>query len=525
MRPPTAYQWPAIDMFPYFLIRTGEASLSSDFFSQCSVLPSPRHIFGAMVLSLAASLRLHWYAVLYLIQCLVSVLTPAAMFLALVFAVRRLSIARLTPAFPVVLALLIIFGEFNPHFFETFALGWWPAYITQATPHAVSQLVSALAIPLLLARSRHIFALGCTLAAAGVLLHPTVGASAAGVAAVVLSIETQWKRALVVVGSVFGAAIAIVLFYAEPSHISALEFVRIYARGAHPSHYIPSQFAPLYVPAFLAAFIGIHWYTPLAATVICLTAAAFLFHRTAEAKLAKFCMAAVAVLVGLILLQYCFVEIHPIKIVATIGPSTALLWNFWLFAMSMALLCDWIFVQIRQDALPVALFSSAENWWSACSICFGAVLGVLLSFISHDQLASTPMARNGPVLTWIKSHTPEDAVFMVPQDGDWAFDIPIVAHRGVFFGNGFPFTERCFRGYEAREQATFGTPEQVTAAPGAWIGAKYEALYDAHSELYFASLRQKWKLDYVIVRKGVATSLFHKAPSFSTADFSIYELR
>ena len=526
---PSAYQWPALDMFPYFMIRAGEANLATDFFSQCSLLPSPRHIFGGLVTDLSSITHIHWYRALSLIQSAIGVATPVAMFVALISILRLfLPSVRSIVVAAAALAAPIIWSLVNPNVSAALSVAWWPSMLTEATPLALSELLGAIAIPFALNRRILRFSIGCVVLFVAVLIHPTVGLSAVGLASVVLLLVGSWAFAgiLVIIGG--AAATILLILFGEHSGIGAVEFVQVYVVRAHPWHFLPSQFGVLYVPDFLRETVGVHWYTGLLIVLLGLAATAGLFYRSKDYKVAQLCTVLVALLSGILVLQYFFVELIPVKMVATLGPVTAFLWNFWFFCMAVALLCTFLFGDLRRAHKTPQMFSLLQSpgQWGAAAVGGGVIAGLvlLLFVVTQDAMTDVPMTRDGPAFAWIETHTSPDSVFVAPLSSNFSIDIPIVTHRAVFFGNGFPFTERCLREYYARDMLVTGTPEQVAAAAGDDVLARFENLYDSHSAQYFVSLRKRYRADYVIVKSKVAGNFSTIAPAYRNANYAIYSI-
>ena len=79
----TAYEWPTIDMGPFFERFYNRSFLVNDFFTNASYVSNPRHIFGHLVLVIAHVTQNNWYSAIYLVKVVLVLLLPAGYYLVL----------------------------------------------------------------------------------------------------------------------------------------------------------------------------------------------------------------------------------------------------------------------------------------------------------------------------------------------------------------------------------------------------------------------------------------------------------
>src|SRR3990172_2880231 len=60
-RGPTAFEWPGNDMGCFFERHADPNFLPDDYFTNSVVQPSPRHVFGFLIIGLAQLLGTDWY--------------------------------------------------------------------------------------------------------------------------------------------------------------------------------------------------------------------------------------------------------------------------------------------------------------------------------------------------------------------------------------------------------------------------------------------------------------------------------
>ena len=507
-----AYQWPLLDMFPFFLIKTGEASLSSDFFSQCSVLPSPRYIYGYFIIILSNISHLHWYGVLTILNILIGITLPAITFLA-TYAISRPFLPPQTWTYiALIQAFMVSLVTLSDKVLRFFAIAWWPPFYFQPTPHTISLTVGMLALGFWGYQKVRVasFLLICSL-----LIHPTVGLSVAIVEGIALFLFSRWKQLTVLAILVVLSLGFILITFNQSSSLTTSEFVNIYAFQRHPHHYIPSKFSSL-LPL-------ISWQFAFGTVVSILSASMIYLRITSSNKAAKLILFFLLFYMSSLLMQYLGVEVFPIKSVATLGPSRFLLWGYWLCTIGVSLSIGHALStyfdkhKLRNDlvhfrhpvAIAVFLLVAAITLWMGIRPIFP----VWINLVKAHTLTSIPEERNGAILHWIELNSSENSVFIAPPDSSLKLDIPIATHRGIFIGNGFPFNESCFKEYSERSTLT------ERNLNGDLID------YDSKDYDYFKGVSGKIKADYVIVSPYQGEQLFLKhQPVFQTEEYWIYSL-
>lgn len=196
--------------------------------------------------------------------------------------------------------------------------------------------------------------------------------------------------------------------------------------------------------------------------------------------------------------QYVGVEIYQLKVVSTLGPSRFLLWGYWFCAMAIAIVLAPNLVNLNLQIL-----NKPTNWISEqiCHHRWGGVLVTLMLIFTFavlpsvsgvtrgDKLDSIPRERSGEMLFWLAGHTPLDSVFIAPPSGFLRVDIPIVSKRAMFYGNGFPFHESCFKEYMERRALVDGTAEEQLLHEGNDMSQR-EAVYASRAPMILRKLQK-----------------------------------
>lgn len=234
------------------------------------------------------------------------------------------------------------------------------------------------------------------------------------------------------------------------------------------------------------------------------------------------------------------VEIYSIKLVAILGPSRFLLWGYWFCVLAIALVVAPIFARIISQ-LPICTSvdgpkgthenerskSLVRDLANILLLSVTLIVAPVLSFLLfNDDLESVAMKRNGKIIAWIKAQTPDDSIFIAPHRGGLRVDIPIVARRAVFYGNGFPFREECFKEYLHRRTLIDGKKAEQMAQQGSWAGAKIQKLYETRDPSYFVGISNAYEVDFVIVTNKHAVSRFSDINlEYRDKNFSIYSFK
>ena len=492
-------------MAPFYLKSLNVDALPSDFFANCSMLGSPRDVFGEINLFIQNAFSLSWYESHHLVQSIIAAIFPFATFLALNRVAAKFVQSSQTPVILLVLVCLPIFVEQIAHYFS---VAWWPPFLFQATPHAVALTFGMISLFFAMStRSIEIF-LSLIFLFISTLYHPTVGASIAAVQLCALILLDGQRRLVFVLLTSSCALLTIFLLFHSDANISNGDFVRIYALEAHAPHYVPSRFGRLSSWPWWASFGVV-----VAIGLVC----SITLMAMKNVRAAVFILLLHLFYVSALIVQYVGVEILQIRMIATIGPSRVFLWGYWFCVLGTVLVLSRL-----NDNQATPNPTAAQMISSAMALVFLAIMSV---FFRGDELSSNKDKSDRSLLDWIEYETPTTSVFLAPHRGGLRVAIPVLTNRSNFYGNGFPFNTSCFAEYERRRLLIDGSREQHDRLPGSWSGAKIQRFFEQKGAEEYRQIMRDEKIDYVIVTNQHAKKSFDDFDSsFESDQYSVFHI-
>ena len=128
----TSYEWPAIDMMPFFERYKDSSFLTNDFFTNAiSNEPNPRWIFGYFIILLSSISGADWYSVSYVLKVVLVVVTPALWYL-VIFGVLKHYLGEKQLKSIQILLMIAILIVIYPRFSGYFSIAWWAPFVVQA---------------------------------------------------------------------------------------------------------------------------------------------------------------------------------------------------------------------------------------------------------------------------------------------------------------------------------------------------------------------------------------------------------
>jgi len=173
----TAYDWPAIDMMPFFERYHDSGFLINDFFTNATSNESnPRWLFGYFIIGLAKIFHTDWYTISYSLKVILVILTPILYYLVLYFIVSNFIHKGKLKNIQLILLLAILIVMY-PKISGLFSIAWWKPYFLQATPQNVSLAFGLLAIILKEVnwKSNYYNFASLSLFSAATFIHPAIG--------------------------------------------------------------------------------------------------------------------------------------------------------------------------------------------------------------------------------------------------------------------------------------------------------------------------------------------------------------
>lgn len=507
----TAYEWPGLDMFPFFERAQDADILKNDFFTNASNSPNPRHFFGAMILWMANMFGIHYYKILLVFKVLHNLFVPV-FFVLLIARVLEVRLGELSIAGWLLLALLSLYAG-NLTVDSWMSVAWWPPLTQVVSPQTVTQLLMMAGLVLFTYTKRTIFEyLGCVLLVLGGLIHPIIGLVTSVFFVLLMWGIKPWGKSLMVL--FFGAAlptIASLVLYRTSVHLSGEELQRYYA-WLHLGHYIPSKYHSLGSLAWWQSFVAVF---SISASLC------YLLKRANATVWVPMVLLSLAYLVSLVS-QYLLVEAFPISQVIKIGPSRFLQFGYWTMLLGAIAYLQVVLAKYKWS-LPVKV-ERLVGQWSSSALTFGIAATVLISLLYLlPRKADDPWKQLGsePIYQFFAQQTPKDAVVCAPPD-QLRINLPIISHRAVMCCNGFPFSEDYMAEHYRRFTSIYGTEEHLFNSKEPDLLTNAKSWYLKHNRASLKKALTGYKVDYVVVYTEMASQFEGLAPVYKDSKFLVY---
>jgi hypothetical protein len=229
---------------------------------------------------------------------------------------------------------------------------------------------------------------------------------------------------------------------------------------------------------------------------------------------------------GAVACQFFFVEIWQIKIIATLGPSRFTMFGPWfLFIFS--------FIAISKPFNEnIYLINFAKRFhstsllirWRHVGLC-SLLVGVLVIFYSFKSSSfELPDDDSRKLADFAMQNTDKNDIFALPFDFP-RVDFPLKTGRGIFHGNGFPFSEKYFNEWDVRNSLINGGNAEIKKYPGSWLGLKYANHYRSLVPNDFINAASIYRLDWVVVESNFSNKFANCKADFYSVKYKAYSLR
>lgn len=506
---PTAFVWPATDMGPFFERQADASFAPSDFFTNTSSLPNPRQVFGYGIVALTSLFNTDWYTIYFVLQIVFVLALPALFFLALITALRK----RLPTDAQYLTAIVVAAGATLllsvDRIMGIFSIGWWPALNMTVLPQTVA-LTCGLVFIISSLRRRRLLTIG--LLTLATLVHPAIGLFM-WVLYIVLDLEwsaVKYYLAAFGLGVVLPMAIIAFSFPAQ-ADFSGAEFIYHYIIENHAFHYLPSA---------LASFTSFPWYFSFGLITV-LYSVAFCFGvYKKDVYLSVVTAATILVYTGCVVAQYVFVELYPVKAIAALSPVRFSMFGYWflvlIYSYGIARYLPLVLMPLVRDVSSIG--TKPVRAIILVSI-FACLFSVGMRFKDDPR---TDFVTTHPALTtWIREETSaSDVLAVYPKFPPT--HVPLLLHRGVFTGNGFPFTEDGFIEHNKRKALLFGTEAAKATLPGQPFDRTIQFYRDLTPQDFYSASTQ-YRLDYVVLETAFATAFSAYPPAYRDEAVTIYK--
>ncbi len=495
MMEPTAYTWGEQDMMPFFERVFDANFLTNDFFTNTTVAKNPRWVYGYFVVALSRITTLHWYTILYILKLLWVILMPILYFKVLVVLLRRYvsvkALNRLAPFVLICLVLMVFLKEYRPYF----SVASWLAYYLGLSAHNVSITLCLVGILLKEAKRNKIRYLPFFFLAA--VVHPAMGLFGMLFYALFLipEFKKEVKAFLPILVSTLLAVVLVKLVFASEQSLPTSEFIDIYVKERHPWHYSVPDFRNLKGDwEIFFVLMNLLFIIP------------FLYGLRRKRKILWLLALCTWVSYsGAIAVQYVFIDVIPVKLIAYLGVSRFTTFGYWMLVVLWALL---LADHIKKEQALVFPSLPVKNF---------AILIINLIFVGivfMDNPREVHYNNRKDYYDFVQ-RTPKEAIFST-YSRTLNTDMRIIGRRGVFISDEFPFTEKFSVEYAERRKSIYGSFQNDTNG------------IDFYRELQpkdFIEISKKYQLDYILIENGFDSEFANNTPVWKNNRHSLYSIK
>lgn len=408
-----------------------------------------------------------------------------------------------------------------------FSIAWWPPLTLNATSQNFSLFLFLTGSLFLLYGNKFwgnfflLFSLSATL------VH-----FAMGIFMIVFCLIALWDELKpLFIGKIFLTSVIIpvvilIIFFTPEVSISVQDFIHIYI-GRHSKHYIISE---------LGSLTPYSWWYSLLLVVILILSAFIIGWRFQNRKLKLLSLLFLASYTGCLLLQYAGIEIVPNKFIAALGPIRYSFLGLWMIILLSA---HSILISYEHIATFIYKFNFLNNTGKyfnylhslvensrIVNVFSFVIISIVLVGVNYSVNKNDPFAdirfQNKDFYNWIESETEKDAVFAVTMTSNLAFQIPLVAKRAIFIGNGFPFNEKFFKEYYERYTLLYGAYDLKNPTDKD-IYQRSDFYYDQLKPEDYSRISKIFPLHYVIFEKD--KKFEEIKPAFEGKNLIVYKLK
>lgn len=478
----TAFEWPSIDMGPFFERLRDSQFLPNDFIVNSMNDPNPRWIFGYQVVGLMKLFNIDWHSAFLLMKSLVVVFIPGFLFLFFVEATKALSNQEKLKVSTLVFAVIcIIFIFFSRSLQYRIMIGDYLQSELKATPHSLAILWGLIGAWLLFRNSllSFLFLFLCTLT------HPAVGFIFFCIN-IIFQVK-HWRLthllvlALVSVALPFGL---LLLIFSSTQPLPLDQLIEIYIRTRLPHHYDVSTWSKRDLVLHMSYFIFYFCFF------------IYLFWRKNKRVVAAGIIALVTY-VGAIFSQYLFINVIPFRPVVLLGPVRLTAFTFTICAPFLLTFLDKVWA-LRGFRLNI------PNLSKRMTVISSLVLLMLVFLCSENDPLQRLYKKSPQLYKWVNENTKPSDVFVAPLD-ILADEFVLIAKRSVYISQIFPFSEELYPEYQRRWHLIYGPIKSL----------RHEYFKNQSRERWVDILNAE-KIDYIVLPKNQSYSMAQLEPAFES---------
>jgi hypothetical protein len=395
------------------------------------------------------------------------------------------------------------------------SIAWWSPLTFEPTPQNFSLLLTISGFLFVWLDRKSI---GVIFIIVGTVIHPAVAIFSSVFSLISLckfnSIKDTSRFVCTGLGANLVGAIFVKIFFETNFTISSQDFVRIYAFEAHPFHYIPSQFE---------TFSRIPWIASFSLVSIGLLVSTIVLYKLNSAVW-KNSFFAFITYSSSILIQFLFVEINQIKLIAQLGPSRFSMFGIWFLFIFYFIAALKLF-KINKFFLKLSNIihqKLASTRWIYIFACY-CILGLFVVSYAFKSSHFDVPDEDKMLTSFASTQTDLSDVFILPFTAPSNI-FPLKTGRAIFFGNGFVFSEKYFHEWEDRKVIVWGRQAETANLPGKWIGEKYANHYRSLLPKDFLEIAKKYKIDWVVIETDYSKNFSDCKTDFYSQKYKVYSL-
>jgi len=504
----TAYDWPAIDMMPFFERYFNDAFLRDDFFTNAiSNEPNPRWIFGYFIIGLSEIFKVDWYVISYTLKLFLVIFLPV-LFYVMIYLVSSNYIDKVKLKRVEIVLLIAILLVLIPSYSAFFSIAWWKPYLVQATSQTLSIFLGLLAITVseIEFSLKKIKVTSLILFAFTTAMHPSIGLFV--ITFYFLNkffyFKNNYKQLLIIFSVGFVVPVIVIkLLFGSYVSLDVIDFVNIYAIENHSSHYHLKDFGTLN---------SFNWVYTFTLMLLLMIMSAGYFFIKKHKKAFNLSVLFIVSYIMSVMFQYFFIDVFPSKIIASIGPVRFTIFAYWMLVILLLI--------IVSDIKRLDKYSFKVKLTPLYVFILGGYF--VFGIINIDNPKQELLDKNSDIYDFVNS-TSKNSVYAV-YFGSFMTDLPNVGNRAVFTGNGFPFNEAYFIEYSKRTKLLYGSRKDREKIDGTWIGEKMANFFRRLKPSDFTVISKKYKLNYVLIEKNHSQSFSKFKPKFENNKFEIYSV-
>lgn len=510
---PTAFEWGAVELGPFFERINDHNFLINDFFTNSFNYFNPKLFWGYFVVLLNNIFSTTWFETFFILKSFFTIMLPTVMYLAL-FGIVKDKILNYRQ-YIIINCLFSFFSVavLNSEISGFFSIGWWRPIVLQPIAQTFSFFLfftGIISYTFFYSRQKYIaivFWLFSTV------FHPVIGLFSFSF--FFISQYNQIKLKKFVIIFLLSVALPIVLtmiFFPVSFNFTSKRFVELYIIEGLAHHYYLPALGTLSAYSWKVTFLimSVLYMIPIAVsrfiknkyllTISTLYLITFIFS---------------------VFSQFLFTQVIPVKGIALLGPIRYTMFSYWILLVLYGLLLLEI-PYLKNFKTGFKL----QHYAIFCFIIFLA-FSILLTIMSTLYFYKDPynevICQNKGLETWIKKETNMNSVFVV-HFSSLSWQIPLVFKRAVFVGNGFPLNGNQLVEYIDRKNLVYGSYKELERIPGSWVGEKMIKFNRKLKPGDFVKISNKYKVDYVIIEANFNNDFKKYKPSFSNENFLIFSI-